>query len=95
MQKHYRLTVKPWPDVHRCLNTTSVCDDQDSRRYVFLPILCILQPYNNFWLQKYERRGRYVKPERSKWAKVKPSMMSDEEVDDEMFKVQREEWRSE
>jgi hypothetical protein len=37
-QKCYRLTVKPWPDVQRSLNTTSVCDDQGSRRYVFLPI---------------------------------------------------------
>jgi hypothetical protein len=47
------------------------------------------------WLQKYERRGRCVKPEeRSKWAEIEPSMMSDEEVVDGQFKVHRQEWRS-
>ena len=31
----------------------------------------------------------------SKWDKVEPSMMSDEEVVDGKFKVHRQEWRSE
>ena len=76
---------------------TSVLDDQDSRRYASLQILCVLRPciFYIVWLQKYERRGRYVKPEEmSKWAKVDPSMMSDEDVGGK-FKVHRQEWRSE
>ena len=45
-----------------------------------------------FWLQKYETRGRHVKPEEmSKWV---PSMISDEEDIDTQFKVHRQEWRS-
>lgn len=50
----------------------------------------------HFWLQKYERRGPYIKPEEiSKWAKVEPAMMSDEEVVDGKFKVHRQKWCSE
>ena len=58
--------------------------------------LCISSTYVHcrvFWLQKYERRGRHVKPE--EMSQTDPSMMSDEEDIDGQFKVHRQEWHSE
>ena len=46
-------------------------------------------------LQKYERRGRYVKEDEiEKWQEIHPTMMSDEEDVGGKFKVHRQEWRS-
>ena len=58
--------------------------------------MCSVALNLSIWLQKYERRGPYVKREEvSKWDKVEPSMMSDEEVMDGKFKDHHQEWRSE